>query len=380
MQISLPLIITISKYAFQLIKAGKAVISSGGVRLRDGQFVELFKPMIEDMASDNNLTIDNNITINNNIAKNADPLSFRSVNAADLNPAMLAMQAIGLVGSAGNLAFSYVNGQKLNKVISLVTSLQKVAWAGTAIGAATLALGVANFAVVNTKLNDLSRQITSAVDELKREMRQIQLEDRTLEIMTLIDNLRSTANILSAHTLSRSDEIHIEDYLNRAKNLMLWLKEQFERSDPAISDTLFNLLFDLTAMYAQVLREYAAQYYYLEDRFPGNYSAWRDVFDCADSRPLQHGLKRTLWLNNPVDTTDKLSSAYNFSLNTLRLEKQQLEEAQTLIPQMPREAWFDLDGVIKQKIENNDVEVVDQPEAEDPRERVLLYDNGYAKA
>lgn len=76
------------------------------------------------------------------------------------------------------------DSQKLNRVINMLSSLQGIAWANTAIGAANMALTVMNFTVINSKLNGLAQQITSAVADLKREMKAIQLED----IVNVINN------------------------------------------------------------------------------------------------------------------------------------------------------------------------------------------------
>ena len=133
-------------------------------------------------------------------------------------------------------------------------------------------------------------------------------------------------------------------------------------------------------MYESVVKEYSAQYFYLEGHFPGNMDSWMEVFGYTDSTPLRSGLKRTIWLANPVDTTEKLESAYDFTLNTVRLQQQELEETKQIVPEMPREVYLDFDNYVMQKIEAGEVEIVEQPQQEDPRERVLLRKNGFAAA
>ena len=60
--------------------------------------------------------------------------------------------------------------------------------------------------------------------------------------------------------------------------------------------------------------------------------------------------------------------------------QEQLLETQSFIPLMPREAYYDFDGYVSQKIKDGDVEIVEQAEQEDPMERVLLSKNNYAMA
>ena len=351
--------VNISKYALNLVREGKAYFGPGGIRLLDNdRFVELYKLL----------------PLSQQYPPSVMPINPYFVPTTDL----FAMQTVNVIPQIANMVLSYKNGKKLEKVIDMVSSLQGIAWANTAISTANLALTAMSFSVINSKLDGLSQQITSAVEDLKREMKAIQLEDKTVEILTLIGNLKSTSHYLSVQSLSRQDEIQIERFLNSASQLIIWLKDQFVKAGPMESGTLFTLLFDLTSMYTAVLKEYCAQYYYLENCFPGNYTEWNEVLNYADSKALCTSLKRTIWLANPIDTTEKLEATYDFSLNTVHLQYQELKETKEIIPQLPREAYFNFDTFIKQKIDSGDVEVIEQPLDEDPRERVLLRQNGFA--
>ena len=352
--IPIDMIVKISPYALDLVRKGLAYFGSGGIRLiENDRFVELFKPSL--------------------MQPQPCIMPIKPF-IPPLDPGALALQ---VATQAANVYLSYKNGQKLNKVIHMLSTLQGIAWANTAIGAANMALTAMSFSVINSKLDGLSRQITSAVADLKREMKDIQLEDKTIEILTLIGNLKSASHYLSIQPLNRQDEIQIEKFLNSARQLILWLKEQFEKAGPREGGTLYTLLFDLASMYTAVLKEYCAQYYYLEDCFPGNFTGWIEVLEFADSKALQSGLKRTIWLANPVNTTEKIEAAYDFSLNTVHLQQQELRETQEIIPQIPKEVYFDFDAFMKRKIDSGEVETIEQALDEDPRERVLLRKNGF---
>ena len=353
--------VKVSQYAMNLVMAGKAYFGSGGVRLiENDRFVELYRLLPSYQTQQPGI------------------MPINPFIPALPAPAATAVQAVNVLPQIANVVLSYKNGQKLNRVINMLSSLQGIAWANTAIGAANMALTVMNFTVINSKLNGLAQQITSAVADLKREMKAIQLEDKTIEILTLIDNLKSTSHYLSIQQLNRQDEIQIEKFLNSAKQLILWLEDQFEVASPPESGTLFSLLFDLTSMYTSVLKEYGAQYFYLESCFPGNFAGWIEIFNFVDAKALQSGLKRTIWLANPVATTEKLESTYDFTLNTIHLQYQELQEVQEVIPQLSREAYFDFDIFVKKKIDTGEVEIIEHALDEDPRERVLLGKNGFA--
>ena len=275
------------------------------------------------------------------------------------------------------MVLSYQNGKKLNTIINTLSKLEGIAWATVAVGAANMALTAMSFAVINSKLDGISNRITNAVADLKREMKAIQLENKAVEILTLIGNLKSASHYLSINSLGRQDEMQIEGYLNGARQLIVWLKDRFEKAEPIESGTLFSLLFDLTSFYSAVLKEYCTQYFYLEDCFPGNFSAWLEVFSFADSKDVHSCLKRTIWLANPIETTEKLEAAYDFTLNTVHLQLQDLHATKEIIPQVPREVVVDFDNYVKRKIDSGDVEIVEQALDEDPRERVLLRSNGF---
>ena len=99
-----------------------------------------------------------------------------------------------------------------------------------------------------------------------------------------------------------------------------------------------------------------------------------------DSKALQSRLKRTIWIANPIETTEKLEAAYDFTLNTIHLQLQELNDAKEIIPQIPREAFLDFDAYVKEKIELRNIDIIDLALEEDPRERVLLRKNGFISA
>ena len=335
-----------------MLQAGKAFLGPGGVRLPNGQFVELYK-LLGPSLSNTNMMI------------------------SAINPVSFATDAAGLISQSANMVLSYQNGKKLNTIINTLSKLQGITWATTALGAANMALTAMSFAVINSKLDGISNQITYAIADLKREMKAIQLEEKSVEILTLIGNLKSASHYLSINSLGRQDEMQIEGYLNGARQLIVWLKDRFEKAEPKESGTLFSLLFDLTSFYSAVLKEYSTQYFYLEDCFPGNYSVWLEAFSYADSKDVHSSLKRTIWLANPIETTEKLEAAYDFTLNTVHLQLQDLNDAKEIIPQVPHEVVVDFDNYVKRKIDSGDVDIVEKALDEDPRERVLLRSNGF---
>ena len=216
--IPIDLKVQVSEKALQLLNSGKAYFGPGGVRLHNGQFVELYKILPFDLS-------------------NTSPV------IKPINPMTVFTQAADIISQSANVVLSYQNGQKINKVIKMMSALQGIAWANTAIGAANMALTAMSFSVINSKLDSLSQQIASAVTELKHELKAIQLEEKSIEILTLIGNLKSTSHYLSINSVSRQDEIQVENYLNEARQLIGWLKEQFEEVFMRDGDNIFAIFF-----------------------------------------------------------------------------------------------------------------------------------------
>ena len=399
--------VTISKAAQALIEAGKAKYSSGGVRLMDGTLVELYKlaaPTAEGQTARILSKAVSKVLADPQSLLNALPAEFRGpamnlaetlLNQAIGNPQKTAQIAEGLLKTAGtaaanlgaitsgaagipNLYMTFQNGQKLNRVLQSVTSLNSIAWAGTAIGSANLALSAVSFAVLSSKIDGLSNKLDTIAEEIKQEMRKIQTEGMVLDTQILIDNLMSTVHILEKDRLTMPEAFHIESFLNEAKNTIQWWVNKFNNSDCEESEAIFTLLFDLSAMYAAVLKEYGAQYFYLNGSYPGNYDSWVQVFRFIDEPELKKKLKQMLWASNPVALTETLADSFDFTLNTIHLQVQDLAEYKEIVPTLPKEAHFDFDAFMKEKIEKGEVEVVEQAENDDPREAILLQKNGYA--
>ena len=281
---------------------------------------------------------------------------------------------------AVNLGVSIKNGIKLDRVLKTMMVLKNIAWSGTAIGAVNLALNAAGLATLSRKIDGVNKRLDQIASEIKQEMRNIQTEGMIQSTRKLIDNLISVADILEKNDLNRNDNIAIQEYLNTAKNDINWWAEKYKQSSNEESSAIFTLLYDLSAMYAAVLKEYGAQYYYCNGSYPGNYNNWIRAFDYVDDKDLQKRLKRTIWLANPIATSEKLADAFDFTLNSIRLQAQDIAEYKEIVPYLPKEAHDDFDAYIRDKIEKGEVEIVDEAETEDPREAVLLQQNGYSAA
>ncbi len=291
-----------------------------------------------------------------------------------------ASRVADMAANVVNVAISYKNGKKLNRIIEMTTRLQRFAWINTALSSANLAFGAASLVVLTRQVEALSRKVDEAVAEIKKELRNIQLEEKALEVQKLVGKLTATVDILNKNALSKEMAFPIQEYINDSKALISWLTERFEKSYADESNLVFVLLFNLTTMYEAVLKEYGAQYYFLTGSFPSQYDDWLCAFDYTDSSRLKSKLKQVLWLTDPTAKTEDLESVFDFTLNTVRLQKQDLLAYKEIVPAMPQEAYFDFDEYVKKKIESGDVKVIEESEQADPREEVLLIKNGYTAA
>lgn len=353
-------VLYLSKRALQLVKTGKAVLSSGGVRLADGTLFEMYKPVLMKAG------------------KNASKGALRL--ATSVGNGMFALDPVSATAGVANAVMSYKNGIKLDHVIKGMGLLNSLGWATTALSAANIALNAAGFAVVCAKLNGLSKKIDDLAVDLKSEMHAIHMEDKILQIRELNNNLKSVVDHLGRAGLQEYDVLQIEQYLNEATELIRWLANTVVKLPAESCNKVFTLLFDLSSFFASVLKEYGTQFFYRYNAFPANYDYWMKAFQFIEEKEIKKCLKRTIWQAEPLAVTERLEQAFDFSVNVVKLQAYDLDKNKEIIPEIPAEVYANMSDFIQKQIDQNLVEEVDDTQFDTMREEILLQQNGYAAA
>ena len=300
-----------------LLASGKAMFSSGGVRLKNGQLVELYK----------------NVQPFQNMAQTA-PNGLLNPGATNMRLTTLTNGVQGLMNSA--------------------ELLQKLAYFNSAMSVVNCAVTVTGFAIVSAKLNEL----TSKVDTLAETLREYHLEDRIMDLKKSMNYLRSAIDRLNKAGLKDYDVLQIEEYLNSAQVELEWLIKAFTEASNEEAEVLFQLLFDVTAIYANVLKEYGEKYYYSFGSFPGNYDRWTETLMFFKKSAFPTAVRKMIWIAQPVASTHQIREATNATMNILAYEYEQLEESKQFVLALPEKASVSIMDMLQEQLEAKEYEYV----------------------
>lgn len=300
-----------------LLAAGKAKFSSGGVRLNNGQLVELYK----------NIQPFQNMT---QIAPKSAP-----------NPGATNMQLTNLA-----------NG--IQGLMSSAELLQKMVYFNSAMSVVNCAITVAGFAIVSEKLNELSSKVDTIADTLK----EYHMEDRIMDLKKSMNYLRSAIDRLNKAGLKDYDVLQIEEYLNSAQVELEWLFQAFEEATNEESEKLFQLLFDVSAIYANVLKEYGTKYYYSFGSFPGNYDRWLETLSFFKKSGFEENVRKMVWISHPVALSQQIREATNATVNILSFEYEQVLGNKELVLALPEKASVNMMDYLQEKLDAKEFEYV----------------------
>ncbi len=155
---SVSLAMSISKSAIELVKAGKAFISSGGIRLLDGTMYEMAKPVLSSglKSTLGNLAsgpIGSGLSIASSLASNVQcAIIQQGVNAANIKLDD-AIQRLG----------------RLETAMQGLQSIQVLSWANTALSLANSGISIAGFYMTLTKLSSIEEQLKAFIDRYQKD-------------------------------------------------------------------------------------------------------------------------------------------------------------------------------------------------------------------
>ncbi len=315
--------VTISKEAYELIVSGKAIFSSGGIRDAQGHLKGLYT-----LCSDTDIF--------------QNPMDFvqNSQMTASISKVIEMDKSITL---AKQILDSTNVGLNALLDVNILNS----------------AITVAGFAIISRQIDNVAHKIDRLADQMKK----YHIEDKSLEIKELIANMISVGDILSNRKLNENDILTIEKLLNKTQVMMEWLITQFEESSVEVSGYLFELLYNLSVVNADILKEYGAQYYYKYNKYPANYSRWVNTLKYVTHKKVINILKRTVFMLNPTAMPDQISKAVNVTLNTINLKKQDLLEYKKIVPKLPMEAHFDMARYVETQLKNGNYIIDDNAKA-----------------
>ena len=319
---------TVSQKAINLVQSGKAVISSGGVRLLDGSLAELAKPAVE-IASK---SVASPITMVSSLANNVQS---------------------GFIQHGVNKANKKldVTLETLDRIEQAVGALSKsniLSWASCAFSMANCGISIAGFYMTLKKMDQISAQISALSDKIDRAI--------ISEMMERYDryrlNLNSDLGLLQTFRPEVSKTPSFEEHLNEIAAFLKRTIAEFEAHE--IDGILgCNLIFGLAVPFAQDIGEYSTQFYYENRRYPANYLQWVGILERINSDTFKSYLKSFMLYDHPELGMEERYAAFSGAICSNQLQLGNLAFSQELVKQLPQKEYIALDDLISYKIHNN---------------------------
>ena len=201
------LAMSISKPAMKLVKAGQAVVSSGGIRLLDGTMYEMAKPMVASGLKANLSSFA--------LGPFGSGLSIASSLTSNVQCAMI-QQGVNAV----NIKLDDVV-QRLGRLETAMQGLQSIqilSWANTALSLANSSISIAGFYMTLTKLNKIEEQLKAFYDRYQQDRNGDAIEQFRVILLDLKNDLNYLQNKLVNDTFNDESFIHrestIEEHIN----------------------------------------------------------------------------------------------------------------------------------------------------------------------
>ena len=200
---------SISKAAMKLVKAGQAVVSSGGVRLLDGTMFEMAKPVVSSGITSKLSAfalgpLGSGLNIASSLASNVQcAMIQQGVNAANIK----LDETIQRLG-------------RLETAMQGLNSIQVLSWANTALSLANSGISIAGFYLTLTKLNNIDDEIKAFIDRYQRDRNGDAVEQFRTILFDLKNDLNYLQNRTTNDTFDNDSFIHrepiIEEHINKA--------------------------------------------------------------------------------------------------------------------------------------------------------------------
>lgn len=334
------LVYTISNEAFDLIRKGKAVLESGGVRDMSGRLLELAVP-----------------------GKQTDAMG-----SIKLSIAGKVFSGINMVSSvACNVQCAFIQkgvneaNIKLDELLAgqnqIISGLQVI----TGLEIANLAVGLVNVGISLAYLPKIKAQLVevqNSIDELKNHIDELKIHIEKQELygyrqeyikyssslINFIENLgftnAITNGIVNVNTLSEV-EAYLRDIISK-----------FNNHD--IDGTLGgDIIFSLTPLYIYAVKMYSSKFYYGTYRIPNVYNKCLEVIEEINSDIFRDAMKRHLLIDCPEIIMENKYKCFSGMIAVIQKGKEHLEIEKNMWPTLPQSTYENLDQIIMNKIKSD---------------------------
>lgn len=319
---------TISQKAVDLVQSGKAVISSGGVRLPNGSLLELAKPAVRTASKSVASPISMVSSIINNVQSG---FIQHSVNKANKK-----------------LDVTLETLDRIEQAVGALSRSNILSWASCAFSMANCGISIAGFYMTLKKMDQISAQISALSEKIDRAIISEMVERYDKYRL----NLNSDLGLLQTFKPEVSKTPNFEEHLNEIAAFLKRILTEFEAHE--IDGVLgCNLIFGLVIPFAQEIREYSTQFYYENRRYPSNYLQWISILERINSDTFKNYLKSFMIYEHPELNMEERYAAFSGAICSNQLQLGNLAFSQELVKQLPQKDYIALDDLISYKIHNS---------------------------
>lgn len=321
---------TISKEAYKLVKEGKAVLSSGGVRASQGkQLIELAKPAVKAASG----SLSSPLTLISSLGNNVQSAFIqKGVNKANVKLDTTLDKLDILQNSVNALA---VNGT--------------LSWVNCALGIVNCGVTIGGFALTLNELNIISDKM----DKLKEKIDYnniSELLERFDEYRGLISEDIGRMDSESYSVLQNSD---VADHLQKIYAFLKRIIRDFEHKKIP-GELACNIIFSLAPAFAREVKEYAARYYYEKEKFPPNYKEWVDLLRHIVGNDFTERYKSFLQFDCMELSTEERYVAYGSVMYSIQYQLSDLEFGKQVVQRLEKKDFFRLDDYLMERIGKSD--------------------------
>lgn len=330
----------ISNAMARLIKAGEAVLSSGGVRSTTGQLMELARPVVSHGLK--NLAL-GKATFGVNLASSL---------AGNVQAGFI-QHSLDIAN--GKLSTVITQLGVLSTAMSGLKQIQILSWVNSAFGLANCGVSIAGFYKVLSKMDGLQGQLKDFFDRYKQDRQSDRIQEYERILMDLKADL---AYMNQLHTEGVFDRqvfdmraAGIEKDLNSARAFLRALMEDFqeERIDGVMG---CEMIFTLLAVYSQLLNEFCCWQYYAHHTYHPLFGDWKIILEDAQTPAFENRVRRFLKFE-PAYTRikpERKADAYRILFEGVNQQMARIEACSEAIENLPIESFINIDDLMNRHV------------------------------
>ena len=358
----------VSKEAVKLVKAGKAVYSSGGVRLMDGTLFELAKPVVQTASNSNILSP---LTLVSSLGNNVQSVFIqKGVNKANRGIKDIKKQGVEIIkdldlihadtveikrGMISVMDELYdVNSNvdllhaktdfsllKMNQLQNMVSNLTALTWLNCAFNVLNIGISIVGFSQVLGKLSSISDQISALEYKIGWNL----MNEYRQQFDFYCNQIRTDIQALQNYEQKPSKMHSIPEHLNMIQAFLNRVYIDFLAGN-INNELACNIIFGLTNAFAQEVQFYSTRYQYEKGELPAAYDSWVKIITTMSQSDFLSKLETAMTMEYMDLSLKQQKDILDASALTSRLQLDNLVFSNLLTDTIPEEDFLNFDQYV----------------------------------